>query len=49
MIMIEALSLSSLVLAIFFLFLVFIAIGVYAVFDEKKYKKGKVPFSKRLN
>ena len=49
MIMIEALNLSSLDLGIFFFFVVFIAIGVYAAFDEKKYKKGKVPFSKRLN
>ena len=47
--MIESLSLSNLFLGISFIFVVFIAIGVYAAFDEKKYKKGKVPFSKRLN
>ena len=47
--MIEALNLSSLFLGISFIFVVFIAIGVYAVFDERKYKKGIVPFSKRLN
>lgn len=47
--MIKALNLSSLFLAIFFFFVVFIAFGVYIAFDERKYKKGKVPFSKRLN
>ena len=47
--MIESLSLSNLFLGISFIFVVFIAIGVYAVFDEKKYKKGKVPFSESLN
>lgn len=47
--MIEALSLSSLFLVIFFIFVVFISILAYAALDEKKYKKGKVPFSKRLN
>ena len=49
--MIEALSLSSLFLVIFIvLFIVlFIAIGVHVAFDERKYKKGKVPFSKSLN
>ena len=47
--MIKALSLSSLFLGIFFIFVVFIAILAYAAFDERKYKKGKVPFSKRLN
>lgn len=45
--MIEALSLSSLVLGIFIV--VIFAFGVYAMIDERKYKKGKVPFSKSLN